>query len=154
MEVTSNWTRVNTSKEYECDNKLETGHTMFWETDRSRSTFEIFCKQDGYFEWKDWPTCLTGKSTCSNRTTHSLDDTHLLCMYLTTHYFIPDITCSPEPPAVPSDPEYSLASDDGTVTINSLVYPAHPVEDRTVDLVLNSSTSLADIPRNYMANLT
>ena len=142
MEVTSNWTRVNTSKEYECDNKLETGHTMFWETDRSRSTFEIFCKDDGYFEWKDWPTCLTGKST-----RHILWMTHASSL-------IADITCSPEPPAVPSDPEYSLASDDGTVTINSLVYPAHPVEDRTVDLVLNSSASVADIPRNYMANLT
>ena len=68
--------------------------------------------------------------------------------------FVTDITCSPEPPAVPSDPEYLRASDDGTVTINSLSYPAHPVETRTGDLVLNSSTSQANIPRNYMANLT
>ena len=68
--------------------------------------------------------------------------------------FVTDITCSPEPPAVPSDPEYLLASDDGTVTINSLSYPDHPVETRTVDLVLNSSASPANIPRNYMANLT
>ena len=55
---------------------------------------------------------------------------------------------------MPSDPEYTLANDDGTVTINSLVYPDHPEQTRIVDLVLNSSASQADIPRNYMANLT
>ena len=47
-------------KEYECDNKVDNVHTMFWENDRSKSTFEIYCKDDGYFVWKDWPTCLTG----------------------------------------------------------------------------------------------
>ena len=73
VEVTTNWTRVNTNKLYECDNKLETGHTMFWETDRSRSTFEIFCKDDGYFEWKDWPTCLTGNPP------HCMQQSHIVC---------------------------------------------------------------------------
>ena len=81
MEVTSNWTRVNTSKEYECDNKLETGHTMFWETDRSRSTFEIFCKDDGYFEWKDWPTCLTGINL-PTAVTHALQREQNIANYL------------------------------------------------------------------------
>ena len=55
---------------------------------------------------------------------------------------------------MPTDPEYSLDNDDGSVTINSLSYPTHPVETRTANLVLNSSASVADIPRNYMANLT
>ena len=66
----------------------------------------------------------------------------------------PDVTCYPAPPPVPTSPEYVLAADDGTVTINSLVYPTHPAENRTTDLVLNSSSSIGSIPANYMANLT
>ena len=65
-----------------------------------------------------------------------------------------DVTCYPAPPPVPTSPEYVLAADDGTVTINSLVYPTHPAENRTTDLVLNSSSSIGSIPANYMANLT
>ena len=65
-----------------------------------------------------------------------------------------DVTCYPAPPPVPTSPEYVLAADDGTVTINSLVYPTHPAENRTTDLVLNSSSSIGNIPANYMANLT
>ena len=65
-----------------------------------------------------------------------------------------DVTCYPAPPPVPTSPEYVLAADDGTVTINSLVYPTHPAENRTTDLVLNSTSSIGNIPANYMANLT
>ena len=69
-------------------------------------------------------------------------------------YPCPDVTCYPAPPPVPTSPEYVLAADDGTVTINSLVYPTHPAENRTTDLVLNSTSSIGNIPANYMANLT
>ena len=65
-EITSNWTRVNTSKEYRCKGMLEDGqHTRFWESDRSISTFSLFCKHDGTFQFentrKNLPTCLEGK---------------------------------------------------------------------------------------------
>ena len=69
-------------------------------------------------------------------------------------FYSTDVTCYPAPPPVPTSPEYVLAADDGTVTINSLVYPTHPAENRTTDLVLNSSSSIGSIPANYMANLT
>ena len=64
-ELTSNWTRVNTSKEYQCQGVAEDGvHTMFWESNRSLSTFSMFCKPDGQFLFEDerenWPTCLEG----------------------------------------------------------------------------------------------
>lgn len=61
IEVTQEWTPINTYKNYDCKNKIDSVHTMFWETDRSKSTFELFCNPDGYFTWKDWPTCLTGE---------------------------------------------------------------------------------------------
>ena len=72
------------------------------------------------------------------------------CMQLSST----DVSCYPAPPPVPTSPEYVLAADDGTVTINSLVYPTHPAENRTTDLVLNSTSSIGNIPANYMANLT
>ena len=60
MELTKDWTPVNTWKQYECAGKVGDRPTRFWETDRDRSTFEIFCKEDGYYEWRDWPTCIEG----------------------------------------------------------------------------------------------
>ena len=123
-EVTSDWTSINTYKQYRCKNQVNGQPTMFWESDRSMFTFKLFCKPDGYYTWQEWPICLT------------------------------DITCQPEPPEIPTDPEYLLNSDDGTVTINSLVYPVLPFEERSTNLVKRSDFSNLDIPRNYMANLT
>ena len=60
VELTKDWTPVNTWKQYECAGKVGDRPTRFWETDRDRSTFEIFCKEDGYYEWRDWPTCIEG----------------------------------------------------------------------------------------------
>ena len=59
-EVTSAWTEINRNKEYQCKNSIAGVHTMFWQSDRSRSTFELPCQPDGYFTWKEWPTCLSG----------------------------------------------------------------------------------------------
>ena len=97
---------------------------MFWETDRSKSTFELNCNPDGYFTWKEWPICLT------------------------------DVTCSPLPPVIPTDPEYTLVSDDGHVIINSVEYPTYPTEARNSNLLKRSDFANTDIPKNYMANLT
>ena len=122
--MTSDWTPINEYKQYRCKNQVSGQPTMFWESDRTKYTFKLICKPDGYFTWEEWPICLT------------------------------DIECAPVPPEIPTNPEYLLASDDGTVTINSLVYPVLPVETRNTNLVKNSSFSNFDIPRNYMANLT
>ena len=62
-EITDAWTAVNTHKEYRCKGQIDGSHTRFWESDRTKSTFEIFCKPDGYFTWKDWPTCIEGKTS-------------------------------------------------------------------------------------------
>ena len=62
-ELSSAWTPVNTEKEYQCQGKLPDRHTSFWETDRSKSTFQMFCRPDGFFEWRDWPTCIEGESS-------------------------------------------------------------------------------------------
>lgn len=58
IELTSDWTPINDYKHYECKNRINSVHTMFWETDRSKSTFKLFCKPDGMFIWENWPTCL------------------------------------------------------------------------------------------------
>ena len=97
---------------------------MFWESDRTKSTFELPCNPDGYLTWIEWPNCLA------------------------------DVTCQPTPPAIPTDPEYTLASDDGHVIINSLDYPTHPTETRITNQKKISNHSNLDIPSNYMANLT
>ena len=128
-EITSEWTPINTNKQYQCKNTYISNintkvYTMFWESDRTRSTFELECKDDGYFTWEEWPICLT------------------------------DITCSPDPPIIPTHSEYTLISDDGTVTVNSLIYPVYPSENRIVDQVLNSTENNTLIPKNYMTNLT
>ena len=62
-EVTSNWTKINEYKEYRCKGMKEDGsHTRFWESDRSKSTFQLFCNPSGYFTYEEWPICLEGKS--------------------------------------------------------------------------------------------
>ena len=94
VEVTSAWTPVNTWKQYECAGKVGTRYTRFWETDREKSTFEIFCAPDGYYQWRDWPTCLE------------------------------DVTCSPLPPSIPTHSEYYRGEDDGSVRIHSVEYPS------------------------------
>ena len=99
-EITSEWTSINENKHYQCKNTINSVYTMFWESDRSQSTFEIFCKEDGYFTWKEWPICLT------------------------------DVICSPDPPIIPTHTEYTLVSDDGTVAMNGLIYPTYPIENR------------------------
>ena len=63
VELTSAWTPVNTWKQYECAGKVGSRFTRFWETDREKSTFEIFCAADGYYQWRDWPTCLEDANT-------------------------------------------------------------------------------------------
>ena len=128
-EITSEWTPINTKKQYQCKNTYISStntkvYTMFWEKDRSRSTFELDCMEDGYFVWEEWPICLT------------------------------DVTCSPDPPIIPTHSEYSLVADDGTVIVNSLIYPTYPSENRITDQVLNSTQNNTLIAKNYMTNLT
>ncbi len=123
-EITSDWTPINENKQYQCKNTIDSVYTMFWESDRSKSTFEIFCKEDGYFTWKKWPICLT------------------------------DVICEPDPPIIPTHTEFALVSDDGTVTINGLIYPTYPVENRISNDVWNSTKNNTLIAKNYMANLT
>ena len=121
-EVTPAWTPVKTYKEYQCQGKEGDRATMFWETDRSRSTHQILCREDGYYQWVDWPTCLA------------------------------DITCSPDPPVIPSHSEYTGRPEyDGTVSVESLQYPSLV---RTDNLVLTSLTNNTLLAKNYMANLT
>ena len=137
-ELTAVWTPVNTHKEYRCKGLTNGIHTRFWESDRTKSTFEIFCKPDGYFTWKDWETCIEGYFL-------RLD---LSCKF---SYIILDITCTPDAPVIPTDSEYTLDEDDGYVIVNSLEYPSL---SRTTDLKLLSTFNNIDIAKNYMANLT
>ena len=63
--VRTSWTPVNTSKQYRCQGMREDGsHTRFWESNRSRSIFDMFCKPDGFFHFENirenWPTCVEG----------------------------------------------------------------------------------------------
>ena len=64
---------------------------------------------------------------------------------------ISDVLCAKAPPNIPTHQEYVLAKDDGTVLINSLVYPELT---RTKDLLVNSSRDSSLLPRNFDANLT
>ena len=66
-----------------------------------------------------------------------------------------DVTCSPEPPEIPTHSEYnSQPADDGKVVISRLEYPtpSSPLLQRE-DYFLNSTWSNTLIPNNYMANL-
>ena len=66
-----------------------------------------------------------------------------------------DITCSPDPPEIPSHSEYNCQPGvDGKVVISSLQYPtpSSPLLQRE-DYFLNSTWSNTLIPNNYMANL-
>ena len=63
------------------------------------------------------------------------------------------MTCSPDPPDIPTHSEYSLPSDDGKVVIQTLEYPTHPTYNR-MEYHLNSSWSSDLIPKNYMTNLS
>ena len=63
-ELTDAWTNVNSNKEYRCQNETGGVATMFWESDRTKSTFSMSCKPDGTYDFngarENWPTCLTG----------------------------------------------------------------------------------------------
>ena len=63
-EITTNWTKINEKKEYRCKGWEGDKPTRFWEKDRSKSTFEMLCLEDGTFEFENirenWPTCLEG----------------------------------------------------------------------------------------------
>ena len=65
-EITSAWTDVDSKKEYRCQNNTNGVATMFWESDRTKSTFSMTCKPDGTLDFngarENWPTCLTGES--------------------------------------------------------------------------------------------
>ena len=124
----SSWTPVNQYKQYECQGKVGATHTRFWESDRTKSTFDILCLADGTYDFdnlrKSWPTCIE------------------------------DIMCDKLPPDVPTSEEYTLPVYDGMVHVVSLDYPVVPVMNET-DVVFNSSqTTNKLLPRNYLANLT
>ena len=60
-EVSSSWTKINEYKGYRCKGmKEDRSHTRFWEADRSKSTFRLFCNPSGYFTYEEWPICLEG----------------------------------------------------------------------------------------------
>ena len=64
-EITSDWTEVGAKKEYRCQGmKADGTHTRFWESDRTKSSFEMLCLPDGSYKFVDkrdnWPTCLEG----------------------------------------------------------------------------------------------
>lgn len=64
-EVSSNWTAINTYKEYQCQGKNSEGeHTRYFEYDRNRSSFKMLCLDNGNYDFKNerknWPTCLKG----------------------------------------------------------------------------------------------
>ena len=64
-ELTATPTAVTHTKNYQCKGKKADGtHTRFWESDRTKSTFEILCKPDGSFDFDNdrssWPTCIEG----------------------------------------------------------------------------------------------
>ena len=65
-EITNAWTDVDSKKEYRCQNNTGGVATMFWESDRTKSTFSMHCKPDGTYDFngarETWPTCLTGKN--------------------------------------------------------------------------------------------
>ncbi len=110
---------------YDCKKKTASGDaTMFWESDRSKSTFSMKCKPDGTFDFvnerENWPTYLA------------------------------DIQCTDLPPAIPTSEEYVLQKDDGTVTAQYYVYPL-PVTFNTKTYTSEVNNSL--IPRNYNAKL-
>ena len=63
-EITNAWTDVDSKKEYRCQNNSDGVAAMFWQTDRTKSTFSMVCKPDGTYDFngarENWPTCLTG----------------------------------------------------------------------------------------------
>ena len=63
-----------------------------------------------------------------------------------------DILCDELPPEVPTHEEYTLASDDGTVVINSVIYPT--ISHSPTVFTKNSSYNNTLIARNYNSNLT
>jgi hypothetical protein len=139
--LTAAWTLVGEEKEHRCQDPIGGVPTMFWEADRTKSTFSMTCLSDGTYEFKDirenWPTCIQG-----------------MTYQYVKHFIIlfPDILCDKFAPSIPTDPEYTLASDDGTVLINSVIYPT--VTNSPTTVTKNSTEDKTLITRNYHTNLT
>ena len=64
-DIEPGWTPIGKSKQYNCTGWTNETHTRFWQTDRTKSTFEIMCQTDGMYkidtERSSWPTCLEGE---------------------------------------------------------------------------------------------
>ena len=110
---------------YECKFKTASGNaTMYWESDRSKSTFSMMCKQDGTYDFvnvrDNWPTCLG------------------------------DIQCTDLPPVIPTSEEYLLNKDDGRVLVQYYEYPL-PQTFKTATFTSEINNTL--IPRNYNAKI-
>ena len=140
-ESTTNWTRINTNKEYRCTNMRNGEHTQFFEYDRTKSSFSMRCFPDGTFDFvnetQHWPVCLKGKEESLN------------LLFLKNCFSI-DIECEKLPPSIPTDPEYVDPSDDGHVVIQKINYTSGD----HIDSTYRSDRKNTELPRNYMANLT
>ena len=125
-EITSAWTGVGQRKQYECQGRRGNRHTRFWESDRSKSTFDMLCLPDGTYSFdnlrESWPTCIE------------------------------DVLCDSLPPEVPTHTEYTLPAYDGSVKVTSMTdWPSLIRSQNMYNSTTTNSTSLA---RNYMTNLT
>jgi hypothetical protein len=62
--LTAAWTMVGDEKEHRCQDPIGGVPTMFWESDRTKSTFSMTCLSDGTYQFEDirenWPTCIQG----------------------------------------------------------------------------------------------
>ena len=97
---------------------------MFWEKDRSKSTFSIYCNATGLYDFVDdrgnWPTCLK------------------------------DVICPDMPPEIPTNPEYVLIKDDGRVHVERYVYP---LPDAAIKEMFTSEHNNSLLPTNFNAKL-
>ena len=148
------WTKINTNKEYRCSRINNGVHTQFFQSDRSKSSFVMRCLANGKFDFVNdtgnWPICLEGKYFHMCSLFHFVGFGLFVNIHNKLLVFIPDIECIKLPPAIPNNPEYYLAEDDGKVIINKIIYPSGTSQR----LVFRSDRNSTEIARNYMANLT
>ena len=118
-EADDHWAKVGKTKTLRCKGiKEDLNHTMFFETDRSKSEMLLDCLENGsYAHVEEWPVCLQGDQCWQSEIQKCFAT--FTCLIEINEPF-PDITC-PLPPHIPINEHYREVKEAQVYSLNKEV---------------------------------
>ena len=118
-EADDHWAKVGKTKTLRCKGiKEDLNHTMFFETDRSKSEMLLDCLENGsYAHVEEWPVCLQGDQCWQSEIQKCFAT--FTCLIEINEPFS-DITC-PLPPHIPINEHYREVKEAQVYSLNKEV---------------------------------